>query len=542
MQNSVILNAILLSSALTVPALAQDQTGQLSSALSPGCGPYDQSCSTDKFTSTTTDNTAPVSTVISPGTTITQVDQSTVFSGVMNLNGIPTINYSSSTSQILIPATIYGGDIVFAEISNASSIIDITANGSYDTVGNLQTKSSLFFGAQTSAENSLIYNNQQIDVTSLSIDLQENLTLKSGDYIQYGLKSSEYVGGNSVGLSGSFQTDNGDGRNPRISFGTVTGVASVLVNNEPFIKANLEAVSPYKLDMDLNFAVTTALDENGLTTPTIAVSNGINMNGSKITNLAAGTSSGDAVNYDQFSALATSLSGLTSSTTNMTFGSGSAASGLGAVALGYQQVATGNGAVALGDPNTATGNGAVAIGADNSALGDGAVAIGRDNVASGKGSIALGNDALANQAGAVAFGDGASATGAGSVALGSGSVATVANTVSVGAPGRARGIVNVANGAVARGSTDAVNGGQLYENRNESRHGVAAAMAMVSAPMPSGPGRTAWAFNLATYKGAKATAFSLTHRLNTESPFAISSAVSYTSDAAGVRVGLSGEF
>ena len=57
---------------------------------------------------------------------------------------------------------------------------------------------------------------------------------------------------------------------------------------------------------------------------------------------------------------------------------------------------------------------------------------------------------------------GASATGDRSIALGSGSVADQADTVSVGRPGAERRIVNVAAGAVVSGSTDAVNGGQLF--------------------------------------------------------------------------------
>lgn len=62
----------------------------------------------------------------------------------------------------------------------------------------------------------------------------------------------------------------------------------------------------------------------------------------------------------------------------------------------------------------------------------------------------------------VAIGYGASATADRSVALGSGSVADQADTVSVGRPGAERRLVNVAAGAVVSGSTDAVNGGQLF--------------------------------------------------------------------------------
>jgi autotransporter adhesin len=62
---------------------------------------------------------------------------------------------------------------------------------------------------------------------------------------------------------------------------------------------------------------------------------------------------------------------------------------------------------------------------------------------------------------AIAVGYGSTATGSRSVAIGSGSVASQADTVSVGAVGAERRIVNVGNGTVAAGSTDAINGGQL---------------------------------------------------------------------------------
>ncbi|RBD00387.1 hypothetical protein BRM70_10675, partial [Xanthomonas oryzae pv. oryzae] len=69
----------------------------------------------------------------------------------------------------------------------------------------------------------------------------------------------------------------------------------------------------------------------------------------------------------------------------------------------------------------------------------------------------------------VALGANAGATGADSVALGSGSSTYDADTVSVGS-GNGRGgpatrrIVNVGAGAVASASTDAINGGQLFES------------------------------------------------------------------------------
>ncbi|MCP3368240.1 YadA-like family protein [Bradyrhizobium cajani] len=46
--------------------------------------------------------------------------------------------------------------------------------------------------------------------------------------------------------------------------------------------------------------------------------------------------------------------------------------------------------------------------------------------------------------------------------MGTGSIANIENTVSIGKVGAERKLVNLANGTIASGSTDAVNGGQLY--------------------------------------------------------------------------------
>ncbi len=81
------------------------------------------------------------------------------------------------------------------------------------------------------------------------------------------------------------------------------------------------------------------------------------------------------------------------------------------------------------------------------------------------GSIAIGTGSSATASGA-AFGNGAQVTAANSVALGAGSLAGVANTVSVGASGSERRIVNLAAGTLSAGSTDAVNGSQLFATNN----------------------------------------------------------------------------
>lgn len=80
-------------------------------------------------------------------------------------------------------------------------------------------------------------------------------------------------------------------------------------------------------------------------------------------------------------------------------------------------------------------------------------------------AVAAGANASVNAEGGTALGDGArvEAGATNSVALGSNSVATEANTVSVGSVGNERRVTNVAPGRIAQGSTDAVNGGQIWE-------------------------------------------------------------------------------
>ena len=74
---------------------------------------------------------------------------------------------------------------------------------------------------------------------------------------------------------------------------------------------------------------------------------------------------------------------------------------------------------------------------------------------------------------AVAVGPDTTASADYSVALGAGSIADTAYTVSVGSSVSTRKIVNVSDGTVASGSTDAVNGGQLYSYVSSTVGGAA---------------------------------------------------------------------
>nr|WP_235023264.1 YadA-like family protein [Caballeronia glebae] len=146
--------------------------------------------------------------------------------------------------------------------------------------------------------------------------------------------------------------------------------------------------------------------------------------GTKITNLADGTNDSDAVNYSQLSNVAGNVTNISNSVNNI-YGSGTK----------YFH--------------------ANSTGADSQALGEDSVAIGMGAIANNKNDVALGAGSISTQAvGTVGDSIAGQYYGyAGSTPIG---------TVSVGSPGAERTITNVAAGRVSAGSTDAVNGSQLY--------------------------------------------------------------------------------
>lgn len=308
-------------------------------------------------------------------------------------------------------------------------------------------------------------------------------------------------------------------------------------------------------------------------------------------------SDGPAASATGTDAIAIGESALASAADALAIGRLSSATGVNAIAIGRGAVATGSiavgagasagaGGAAFGDLATATGGNSVALGTEASATGLASSALGHQAIASGIASTALGHNsdatalgasavgvsaqatqnfttavgrvANASAVGATALGNNAQATAANSVAIGQNSVANQADTVSVGAVGAERRIVNVAPGTV---SSDAVNLGQLNtlgadlggqigtlfelrgRDRRDMKQGVAAAMAMAPPPMPSAPGKVAYAVNGATFRGEYALGGSLQYRLNTGAPVAVNVGFSLAGKKNnGVRVGVAGEF
>lgn len=80
-------------------------------------------------------------------------------------------------------------------------------------------------------------------------------------------------------------------------------------------------------------------------------------------------------------------------------------------------------------------------------------------------------------------------------------------------------------------------------NQREARQGIAMAASMAQAPMPSAAGKTTWKFNNSIYKGYTATSLSLSHRLPTAVPVALTGGVAMGfRNSALFTAGLQGEF
>jgi autotransporter adhesin len=99
--------------------------------------------------------------------------------------------------------------------------------------------------------------------------------------------------------------------------------------------------------------------------------------------------------------------------------------------------------------------------------------------------------------------------------LGAGSFTTEPNTVSVGKPGVERRITHVAPGYYG---TDAANMDQLREAQQESRRGVAGAVALGSIAQPSQPGKTTWKAGFGHYKDSSALGLGINHWLKLTNP------------------------
>ncbi|WER49886.1 YadA-like family protein [Cupriavidus sp. WKF15] len=246
--------------------------------------------------------------------------------------------------------------------------------------------------------------------------------------------------------------------------------------------------------------------------------------GTKITNVARGVNDSDAVNMSQLNetnAVINNFAG--DQSTEYTEQNG----------RGIRYVRTNDTGLPQADAY-AQGQGSTAVGYNATATGDSALALGRNAVASDANSVALGAGSVTAAAVATASG----VVGGTTYQFAGGSAA---GTVSVGSAGSERTVTNVAAGRISAGSTDAVNGSQLYatnqkvdENtqdianlnqqvggntqsinslnnridgvQRDANAGAASAMALAGLPQSVLPGKGMVALAGSTYSGQSALA------------------------------------
>ncbi|UHC15871.1 hypothetical protein LRS73_25850 [Methylobacterium currus] len=245
-------------------------------------------------------------------------------------------------------------------------------------------------------------------------------------------------------------------------------------------------------------------------------------------------------------------------------GTGARATQSGATAIGTNAVASGDPTTAVGFSAQATGNEASAFGGLAVATGDNATALGRSAHAGGANAVAVGAFSSAMQADSVAIGQGVATTRANQIAIGSATqtytLAGLASAQSLAAQTGATAFVttdasgNLAASSIGPNTISALDGrvsgleaglGSLsryaVESRKEARRGIASAMALASASLPSAPGRLSYVLNGATFRGEYAVGGSVAYRLDTNRPVAVTLGVAGGAGNVGARIGIMGE-
>ncbi|WP_431207103.1 YadA-like family protein [Burkholderia cepacia] len=223
-----------------------------------------------------------------------------------------------------------------------------------------------------------------------------------------------------------------------------------------------------------------------------------------LTNVKAGTTRYDAVNYGQLSELSGRVDDIDARLNVATTpgnGGGSGSNGNGLID-GTGGSGTNSAEILAAKPGT--GNGNVAAGSSSQ------VADGQHNGT----AVGAGSQVMADSGTAVGQGATVSADATNSVALGQGSKATEANTVSIGSEGAERRIVNIADGvkatdAVSKGQFDRAMGGMQGQINDLSRNaysGIAAATALTMIPGVDPGKNLSFGVSGASYKGYQAVA------------------------------------
>ena len=272
-----------------------------------------------------------------------------------------------------------------------------------------------------------------------------------------------------------------------------------LGNGAQTTNSNSTAVGSFAKAKEAN-ATAVGMNASALAHRSVAIGSNANVADGARESVAIGNNASTAESYS----FAAGPNARTAEQLSVAIGFNANATGLHAIAIG-PNATTGTNAwstIAIGNNANATLRHGVAIGDNATTKGDLAIAMGTNSISQYQ-SVALGAESAANGGSSIALGVSSNATVGGSVALGNSTVAgsnmfnatssgatfkndagvnttvsfaanssAIGGAVSVGKAGNERQIQNVAAGRLAKDSTDAVNGSQLYTVLNNSGFNV----------------------------------------------------------------------
>ncbi|MHA6316462.1 hypothetical protein ACXYN8_02235 [Altererythrobacter sp. CAU 1778] len=239
----------------------------------------------------------PATVTATPEGTLIEGAANVQFDGELQVSGFAT----STVPEFAVPG--YSLDLIGQDLT-------VTATTDYDVDYSLLYPSSAdprYASSPLADGTSFVINS--LDVSEIGVDVVGAYYVtpegNEGEFSLSAIDSTNIVD-NGTALSGSFSSTEG-----RIVFGTLSGTATVVAGSNPttirdeFTGQPVDIISPLALEFDVTATVLTQLDETGLITPRIAVTDGIEMNGSRITGLADGVAATDAATYGQVQAEAT---------------------------------------------------------------------------------------------------------------------------------------------------------------------------------------------------------------------------------------------
>ncbi|HII0648256.1 TPA: YadA-like family protein [Salmonella enterica subsp. enterica serovar Yopougon] len=329
-------------------------------------------------------------------------------------------------------------------------------------------KQSIALGVESSALNhNAIALGYRANVTGYSgTAIGENASATSNNAIALGTNAmARDISDIAIGLNAIAQNSNGVTLASSLAIGSE---AKAMTNNSFAIGSEAQALSPGAIAFGPS---TTAGNNTGPAAGNNAIAIGFLANAPSQNSLAMGRG---ATTNGAPQSIALGYAAKTSAAEAIALGTNSAASGLNSIALGKEAKTTATNSIAIGTGSLVSGLNSGAIGVPGTVSGSNAYSVGNNNTIMADNAFVVGNAVNNTVENSVVLGNGSTVSGATGT-----SVYTVngvthnfagavpVSTVSIGAAGKERTLTNVAAARISAGSTDAVNGSQLFAVTSE---------------------------------------------------------------------------